>query len=93
LEEDGRITGFREAPLLDDWVNTGVYALGPEALARLPERGDHEQSTFPELAEAGKLRGYRHSGVWLTVNTPKDLRRATEFMEAHPEWRPQRRAA
>jgi hypothetical protein len=28
--------------------------------------------------------------VWLTVNTPKDLRRATEFMEGHPEWRPQR---
>jgi len=90
LEDDGRITGFREAPLLDDWVNTGVYALGPEALERLPERGDHEQSTFPELAQDGRLRGYRHTGVWLTVNTPKDLRRATAFMEEHPDWRPQR---
>jgi len=90
LEDDGRISGFREAPLLDDWVNTGVYALGPEALERLPERGDHEQSTFPELAQEGKLRGHRHGGVWLTVNTPKDLRRATEFMEEHPEWRPHR---
>jgi NDP-sugar pyrophosphorylase family protein len=93
LEDDGRISGFREAPLLDDWVNTGVYVLGEEALARLPERGDHEQSTFPELAQEGKLRGYRHRGVWLTVNTPKDLRRATEFMEGHPEWRPRRVAA
>src|SRR5919198_3775836 len=85
LEEDGRVTGFREAPLLDDWVNSGVYALGDEALERLPERGDHEQSTFPELAGEGKLRGFRHAGVWLTVNTPKDLRRAAEFMEAHPD--------
>jgi NDP-sugar pyrophosphorylase family protein len=93
LERDGRVSGFREAPLLDDWVNTGVYALGEEALTRLPERGDHEQSTFPELAAEGRLRGFRHTGVWLTVNTPKDLRRASEFMEAHPEWRPQRRAA
>ena len=90
LQEDGRVTGFREAPLLDDWVNSGVYALGDEALSRLPEKGDHETSTFPELAAEGKLHGYRHGGVWLTVNTPKDLRRATEFMEAHPEWRPQR---
>jgi NDP-sugar pyrophosphorylase family protein len=90
LENDDRVTGFREAPLLDDWVNTGVYALGPDALERLPERGDHEQSTFPELAAEGRLRGYRHRGVWLTVNTPKDLRRATQFMEDHPEWRPQR---
>jgi NDP-sugar pyrophosphorylase family protein len=91
LEEDGRVSGFREAPLLDDWVNTGVYVLVPEALERLPERGDHEQSTFPELAAEGSLRGYRHNGVWLTVNTPKDLRGAEAFMQAHPEWQPRRR--
>ena len=90
LEADGRVSGFREAPLLDDWVNTGVYVLGPEALERLPERGDHEQSTFPELAAEGTLRGYRHHGVWLTVNTPKDLRAAAEFMQAHPDWQPRR---
>jgi NDP-sugar pyrophosphorylase family protein len=91
LEDDGIISGFREAPLLPDWVNSGVYVLGEEALERLPERGDHEQTTFPELAAEGKLRGHRHDGVWLTVNTPKDLRRAEEFMAAHPDWRPQRR--
>jgi NDP-sugar pyrophosphorylase family protein len=92
LQADDTVTGFREAPLLDDWVNSGVYALGDEAIELLPERGDHEQSTFPELAAAGKLRGYRHGGVWLTVNTPKDLRRAADFMEEHPEWRPRRLA-
>jgi NDP-sugar pyrophosphorylase family protein len=91
LAEDGLVSGFREAPVLDHWVNSGVYVLGPEALERLPERGDHEQTTFPELAAERRLRAYRHGGVWLTVNTPKDLRRATEFMEAHPDWRPQRR--
>jgi NDP-sugar pyrophosphorylase family protein len=91
LDGDGTITGFREAPLLEHWVNSGVYVLGPEALERLPERGDHEQSTFPELAAEGKLHGYRHQGVWLTVNTPKDLRKAEEFMEEHPDWRPRRK--
>jgi len=90
IEDDGSITGFREAPLLSDWVNSGVYALSDEALARLPERGDHEQTTFPELAAEGKLRGHRHHGVWLTVNTPKDLRNAEEFIAAHPDWKPQR---
>jgi len=93
LQADDTIAGFREAPLLADWVNSGVYALSNEAIARLPERGDHELSTFPELAQEGKLRGHRHEGVWLTVNTPKDLRRAEEFMAAHPEWRPRRRVA
>jgi NDP-sugar pyrophosphorylase family protein len=93
VEEDGTISGFREAPLLDQWVNSGVYVLGEEALALLPERGDHEQSTFPHLARARRLHAHRHRGVWLTVNTPKDLRSANEFMAEHPEWRPQRQLA
>jgi NDP-sugar pyrophosphorylase family protein len=90
VEDDGTITGFREAPLLDHWVNSGVYVLGEDALALLPEKGDHEQSTFPQLASERRLHAHRHEGVWLTVNTPKDLRQAAEYMEAHPEWRPQR---
>jgi NDP-sugar pyrophosphorylase family protein len=90
LEEDGTITGFREAAKLEHWVSSGVYVLGEEAIELLPERGDHEQSTFPELAGERRLHAYRHNGVWLTVNTPKDLRRAAEFMEAHPWWRPDR---
>jgi NDP-sugar pyrophosphorylase family protein len=90
VEDDGTVSGFREAPKLEHWVNSGVYVLGDDAIARLPEKGDHEQSTFPELASEGRLRAHRHAGVWLTVNTPKDLRRATEFMDAHPDWKPQR---
>ena len=80
VEEDGTVTGFREAPLLDHWVNSGVYVLGEEALALLPEKGDHEQSTFPQLAGERRLHAHRHEGVWLTVNTPKDLRRVAEFL-------------
>jgi len=93
VEEGGTITGFREAPLLEHWVNSGVYVLGEDALALLPEKGDHEQSTFPQLAHERRLHAHRHEGVWLTVNTPKDLRRAAEFVEEHPEWRPQRQLA
>jgi NDP-sugar pyrophosphorylase family protein len=32
------------------------------------------------------LRAFRHDGLWLTVNTPKELRTASEHVEAHPEW-------
>jgi NDP-sugar pyrophosphorylase family protein len=93
VEADGTVTGFREAPQLEHWVNSGVYVLGEEALALLPEKGDHEQSTFPQLASERRLHAHRHEGVWLTVNTPKDLRRAAEFLESHPEWRPERQLA
>jgi NDP-sugar pyrophosphorylase family protein len=87
VELDGDVVrGFREAPRLDHWVNCGVYVLGDEALKRFPERGDHEATTFPELAEEGRLRAYRHEGLWLTVNTPKDLRVANDYLAAHPAW-------
>jgi NDP-sugar pyrophosphorylase family protein len=41
---------------------------------------------FPELASEGRLAAHRHAGLWLTVNTPKDLRTAAEHVAAHPEW-------
>ncbi len=44
------VRGFEESPTLPYWVNCGIYVLGEEAVARLPERGDHERTTFPELA-------------------------------------------
>jgi NDP-sugar pyrophosphorylase family protein len=86
LGEDDVVTGFREAGRVPYWVNCGVYVLGEEALARLPERGDHETTTFPELVAEGRLRAFRHEGLWLTVNTPKDLRRAEEQITADPAW-------
>ena len=50
------------------------------------EKGDHESTTFPELAAEGRLHAFRHTGTWLTVNTPKELRRADEYVAEHPEW-------
>lgn len=88
MNEDDVVLGFDEAAMLPVWISCGVYVLGEEAIERLPERGDHERSTFPELADEGRLRGFRHEGLWITVNTPKDLRRAEEHVAAHPEWLP-----
>lgn len=85
LGEDDAVTGFREGGTLPVWVSCGVYVLGPEALARLPERGDHETTTFPELAARRRLGAFRHEGLWLTVNTPKELRVADERLRARPE--------
>jgi NDP-sugar pyrophosphorylase family protein len=80
------VTGFSEGALLPEWVSCGVYVLGEEAIAELPERGDHETTTFPALAGRGRLAAFRHEGTWLTVNTPKDLRVADEHVRAHPRW-------
>jgi NDP-sugar pyrophosphorylase family protein len=86
LTDDDVVTGFHEVSRVPYWVNCGVYALSEEALARFPEKGDHETTAFPELAADGRLRAFRHTGLWLTVNTPKELRRADEYVSEHPEW-------
>ena len=86
LTDDDVVTGFHEVSRVPYWVNCGIYVLSEEALARFPEQGDHETTAFPELAADGKLRAFRHTGVWLTVNTPKELRRADEYVAAHQEW-------
>jgi NDP-sugar pyrophosphorylase family protein len=80
------VTGFSEGGSIPYWVSCGIYVLSDEALDRFPERGDHETTAFPELAAEGRLYAYRHDGLWLTVNTPKELRVAADHVEAHPEW-------
>jgi NDP-sugar pyrophosphorylase family protein len=86
LGDDDVITGFREGGRIPYWVNCGVYVLSEEAIARFPEVGDHESTAFPELAAEGRIHAFRHEGLWLTVNTPKELRRAREHVSTHPEW-------
>ena len=86
IDDDDVVRGFREGGHVSFWVNCGNYVLSEEAIERFPERGDHESTTFPELAAEGRLRAFRHAGLWLTVNTPKELRTASEHVESHPEW-------
>ena len=86
IADGDRVQGFDESPKLPHWVNAGMYVFDDEAIERLPQSGDHERTTFPELAAEGKLFAYRHEGVWLTVNTPKELRTADEHVRANPGW-------
>jgi len=86
LGESDVIEGFTETGYDPYWVNCGIYVLSAEAIERFPERGDHETTAFPELVAERRLFAYRHDGLWLTVNTPKELRTAGEHIAEHPEW-------
>ncbi|MBI4499295.1 MAG: nucleotidyltransferase family protein [Chloroflexi bacterium] len=77
IEEDHRISGFQEKPLLPYWLNAGVYAISAACFNRFPDQGDHEDTTFPALAEEGKLYAFRSTAYWRAVDTVKDLTEAT----------------
>ncbi|MCH8065363.1 MAG: nucleotidyltransferase family protein [Chloroflexi bacterium] len=77
-----RITGFEEKPLLPHWLSGGVYVLGPEFFAGLPDVGDHEDRLFPRLAAAGRLYAFRSHSYWKAIDTVKDLKEAEAALEA-----------
>ncbi len=76
--DDGRITSFREKPVLPYWINAGIYVLSSEFFALLPDKGDHEITTFPLLAAEGRLFGFKSDAYWRPVDSIKDLSEATK---------------
>src|SRR6266567_485839 len=73
LAGDNFITGYRERPELPFWLNAGIYVFDPAMRELLPERGDHEDSTFPRLAAERRLLGYPTHAFWRTADTAKDV--------------------
>ncbi|MEU3017535.1 nucleotidyltransferase family protein [Nocardiopsis sp. NPDC007018] len=82
VDADDRVEGFTQSPLLPVWINAGVYLFEPGLTPLLPVKGDHESSTFPDLAAAGRLAAYRIDGFWRGVDTAKDVKEAGAEIEA-----------
>jgi NDP-sugar pyrophosphorylase family protein len=81
ISEDDKVLGFREKPELPYWINAGVYVLSREVLDLLPDKGDHEDTTFPYLSSQGKFAAFRSRAFWRGVDTVKDLSEMTREME------------
>jgi glucose-1-phosphate cytidylyltransferase len=72
LEASGRITGFREKPILrEHWVNAGFFVFDRAVLDRW-EGDDLEREVFPALARDGRLYAYRHDGFFRSLDSYKD---------------------
>lgn len=73
ITDEDRVIGFRSEPRLPYWVNAGVYVMEQSVRELLPDKGDHEQHTFPKMAEDGRLLVYKSEKFWRAVDTIKDL--------------------
>ncbi len=81
IDGDGRVTHFQEKPELPYWINAGIYVLSPAIREHLPERGDHETTTFPALARSGKLGAFKSQAYWRGVDTIKDVNEVASEMQ------------
>jgi mannose-1-phosphate guanylyltransferase/phosphomannomutase len=81
--DDGRIQRFLEKPtwgqVFSDTVNTGIYVMEPEVLAKVPdgESVDWSGDVFPQLLEAGApVFGWVADGYWEDVGTHESYLKA-----------------
>ena len=72
LDGDGRVTGFREKPRSERWVNGGFFCFERDALERLEAQSVLEREPLEGLAAERQLRAFRHDGFWECMDTYKD---------------------
>ncbi len=67
-----RVSGFREKPQADQWVNGGFFVFEAAVLDYLSDDCVLERDPLERLAADGALAAYRHPGFWRCLDTYKD---------------------
>jgi glucose-1-phosphate cytidylyltransferase len=77
LDADANVTRFEEKPTLDRWINIGNFYYPKAAVSWMREFSSY--AAFLEfLGNEKRLKGYRHEGVHITVNTFRELEDAEQ---------------
>jgi glucose-1-phosphate cytidylyltransferase len=77
LDSEGNVTKFREKPTLDQWINIGNFYYNQEVIEWMKDFSSYAE--FLEyLGKEKKLKGFKHDGVHITVNTLRELEDAEE---------------
>jgi glucose-1-phosphate cytidylyltransferase len=69
---DGRVTGFREKPRSEHWINGGFFCMQRQALDYLEPDSVLERRPLERLAQENELMAYKHEGFWECMDTYKD---------------------
>ena len=55
------------------WINCGFFVLSPKVLDFIDgEQSNWENEPLVNIAKAGELRAYTHSGFWQAMDTLRD---------------------
>jgi NDP-sugar pyrophosphorylase family protein len=69
-----RLVSFKEKPILDYYINGGVYFSQGEIDFGEFDVGDIEKTVFPMLAKENNLGYYKEDGLfWMAIDTTKEL--------------------
>jgi glucose-1-phosphate cytidylyltransferase len=94
LSDDGTVTGFREKPRSEHWINGGFLCFEASALAYLESDSVLERAPLERLAADGQLRAHRHEGFWECMDTYKDAVALNDLWDSgQAPWRRARNSA
>jgi NDP-sugar pyrophosphorylase family protein len=80
ITQAGIISAFEEKTRLPHWINGGIYIFDAGILDHLPDVGDHEIRTFPELTSEGRMSAVKSEHFWRSIDSFKDLSEAEEYL-------------
>jgi mannose-1-phosphate guanylyltransferase len=80
-ETDGKITHFREKPILSHLVSMGVYCMEPKILEYVPAGVPFgfDDLVICMMGRGARACTFRHDGMWLDVGRVEDFQKAQEL--------------
>ncbi|HSI80523.1 MAG TPA: sugar phosphate nucleotidyltransferase [Solirubrobacterales bacterium] len=72
IDGSARVSGFREKPRLDYWINGGFFCFEPGFLAYCEPTSVLERDPLERVAAEGSLAAFHHHGFWDCMDTYKD---------------------
>jgi mannose-1-phosphate guanylyltransferase len=84
ISQDDNITvkNFKEKGIIiNHWMNAGIYHLSNEILKDLPDKGNIEDTIFPNLAKKGKLSSVKYpDSLWHSIDSHKNIEECSKDM-------------
>lgn len=83
FNEHDALTGLREKPSYEYFVNTGMYVLNPNVLQSIPKNDFYDMpSLFEELMARGKqTKVFKIDEYWLDIGKPGDYSKANDDLK------------
>lgn len=80
--ENGMIKKFIEKPVIEHFVNTGVYIFEPHIFEFIREKEDFARNVFPRLLEKNeRINTFELNGKWIDIGQKEDYERIRKEME------------
>jgi NDP-sugar pyrophosphorylase family protein len=80
-DKAGRITQFKEKPILSHVVSMGVYCMEPEVLDHIPSSVPFgfDDLVLCMLEQGIQVCTFRHSGMWMDIGRVEDFQKAQDL--------------